>query len=255
MSAGPGADFHPSRHPIETFPFLLLDRSFFLCRLAGRGWSFLPVFCCSLYCWLNKSPGGRSAVESRCGFARLRRGACRSWNGVASQYNGALQEEEKQKLVQPLFFCACVFVCVAVVCRRSCCFVIFAVAAAATVFFLCAPLDFFLPGRHCVTGPTFLTLSTSAQSFVSLYHRTVCQQSPFRHWHTRTQKENATFNDRFSEISHRTRVPFAQSSDQIFFIFSMFPDIVDTTDATDFVRFGSKSLSEYKYLIESGSYQ
>lgn len=111
MSAGPGADFHPSRHPIETFPFLLLDRSFFLCRLAGRGWSFLPVFCCSLYCWLNKSPGGRSAVESRCGFARLRRGACRSWNGVASQYNGALQEEEKQKLVQPLFFvrvCLCV---------------------------------------------------------------------------------------------------------------------------------------------------
>lgn len=54
---------------------------------------------------------------------------------MASQYNGALQEEEKQKLVQPLFFCACVFVCVAVVCRRSCCFVIFAVAAAATVFF------------------------------------------------------------------------------------------------------------------------
>ena len=139
MSAGPGADFHPSRHPIETFPFLLLDRSFFLCRLAGRGWSFLPVFCCSLYCWLNKSPGGRSAVESRCGFARLRRGACRSWNGVASQYNGALQEEEKQKLVQPLFFCACVFVCVAVVCRRSCCFVIFAVAAAATVFFCARP--------------------------------------------------------------------------------------------------------------------
>ncbi len=173
--------------------------------------------------------------------------------GVAIQWCAAGRGKAKT-CAASFFLCVCVCVCR---CRVSSVllFRYFCRRRRRHRFFLCAPLDFFLPGRHCVTGPTFLTLSTSAQSFVSLYHRTVCQQSPFRHWHTRTQKENATFNDRFSEISHRTRVPFAQSSDQIFFIFSMFPDIVDTTDATHFVRFGSKSLSEYKYLIESGSYQ